>query len=71
MAMSANFVKFNFFEKLNHGTHHMVIYGAQMNRRRTGNEPELGRKWNARDLQAQGACALRFLNIINAILSLY
>ena len=31
----------------------------------TGSEPEVGRKWNARDLQAQGACALRFFKDIN------
>ena len=42
--MSANFAKFN-FKKLNYGTPHMTVYGAQVNR-----------KWNARDLQAQGAC---------------
>ena len=33
----------------------MTIYGAQVNQRWTGSEPEVGRKWNARDLQAQGA----------------
>ena len=38
----------------------MTIYGAQVNRKWPGSEPEVGRKWNARDLQAQGACALRF-----------
>ena len=31
--LSANFAKFNFFEKLNYGTHHMAIYGAQVNRK--------------------------------------
>ena len=43
-----------FFEKL-------AIYGVQVNRKWTGSEPEVGRKWNARDLQVQGACALQFL----------
>ena len=59
--MSANFAKFIFFEKLNYGTHLMVIYGAQVNRKWTGSKPEVGPNFNARDLQAQGACALRFL----------
>ena len=38
----------------------------------TGSEPELGRKWNARDLQVQGACVhsvifkiLKFASIEN------
>ena len=28
------------------------IYGAQVNRKCTRSEPEVGQKWNARDLQA-------------------
>ena len=39
----------------------MAIYGSQVNQKWTGSEPELGRKWNARDLQGQGAGALQFL----------
>ena len=42
--MSADFAKFNFFEKLNYGTHHMSIYGAQVNWKWTGSEPEVIRK---------------------------
>ena len=59
--MSANFAKLISFGKLNYGTHHMAIYDAQVNRKGTRCEPEVGRKWNARDLQAQRACALQFL----------
>ena len=43
---------------------HLISYEhlwAQVDRKRTGNEPEVYRKWNARDLHAQGACTLRFL----------
>ena len=43
--MSANFVKFNCFEKLNYGTHHMVIYGTGSERKWIGSEPEVNWKW--------------------------
>ena len=35
---------------------------AQVNWKWTGSVPEVNQKWNARDLQAQGTCTLRFLS---------
>ena len=34
-----------FFEKLNYGTLPMTIYGAQVNRKWVGREPEVSQKW--------------------------
>ena len=34
----------------------------EVNRKRTESKPEVGQKWNARDLQAQGTCTLQFEN---------
>ena len=42
--MSANFVKFNFFEKFHYGAPHMTIYGAQVNRKCTGSGSEVERE---------------------------
>ena len=44
----------------------MSIYEARVNqnyRKWTKREPEVNRKWNASDLQAQGAYTLRSLKI--------
>ena len=41
ICISANFAKFNFFEKLNYGTPHMIIYGAQVDQKWTERGPEV------------------------------
>ena len=38
------------------------LTGITMDWKWAGSGPEVDQKWNARDIQAQGACTLRLLN---------
>ena len=49
--MSTNKAKFNFFVKLNDGTHHMTIYGLEVDQKWTGSGPEVDWMWSRSGMQ--------------------